>query len=68
MSGPERAARLSPLRPTLKVLYISGYSDDAIGHHGVLTAGTAFLQKPFSTEALVRKVRQVLDSADGSAS
>ncbi|HXE91027.1 MAG TPA: PAS domain S-box protein [Terriglobales bacterium] len=67
MSGPELAARLSPLRPKLKVLYMSGYTDDAIGHHGVLAAGTEFLQKPFSTEALVRKVRQVLDSADGSA-
>jgi DNA-binding NtrC family response regulator len=65
MSGPELAAHLSPLRPKLKVLYMSGYTDDAIGHHGVLAAGTEFLQKPFSTEALMRKVRQVLDSADG---
>ncbi|HSA92697.1 MAG TPA: PAS domain S-box protein [Terriglobales bacterium] len=65
MSGPELAAQLSPLRPQLKVLYMSGYTDDAIGHHGVLAAGTEFLQKPFSTEALMRKVRQVLDSADG---
>ena len=46
----------------MKVLYMSGYTDDAIVHHGVLEAGTAFIAKPFSVGALSRKVREVLDA------
>ena len=61
MSGRELAQRLLKLRPEMKVLYVSGYADDAIVHHGVLTAGMAFLQKPFTTEAFARKIRYVLD-------
>jgi CheY-like chemotaxis protein len=61
MGGRELAERVVVLRPTVKVLYLSGYTDDAIVRHGVLEAGIAFLQKPFAADALVRKVREVLD-------
>ncbi len=59
--GKELAKRLSTLRPGTKVLYMSGYTDDAIVRHGILEVGTFFLQKPFAPDALVRKVREVLD-------
>jgi signal transduction histidine kinase/ActR/RegA family two-component response regulator len=61
MSGRELVQHLAPLRREMKVLYMSGYSDEAIVHHGVLEPGTAFLQKPFTTESLMRKLREVLD-------
>jgi len=61
MGGRELAQRLTTRQPTLKVLYLSGYTDDAIVHHGVLDAGVAFLQKPFKPDELVRKIREVLD-------
>jgi FixJ family two-component response regulator len=61
MSGKDLADRLKTLRPELKVLFTSGYTDDAIVHHGVLNPGTHFLQKPFSPKALSLKVREVLD-------
>ncbi|MGH7538282.1 MAG: hypothetical protein ACREMF_06585, partial [Gemmatimonadales bacterium] len=56
---------LKEQRPELKVLFVSGYTDDAIIRHGVLERGIAFLQKPFSPEALARKVRELLDSPQG---
>ena len=62
MSGPELAARLRPQHPEAKVLYMSGYTDNAIADHGVLDPGTYFLQKPFVAETLLQKVREVLDS------
>jgi two-component system cell cycle sensor histidine kinase/response regulator CckA len=61
MSGPELRQRLKSLRPRTRVLYMSGYTDEALGRHGVLEPGTFLLQKPFSIGALGQKVREVLD-------
>lgn len=66
MNGPELYQRLSPLRPEMDVLYLSGYSDEAIAHHGVLDdPDTAFLQKPFAPEDLLRKVGDLLSREVG---
>jgi two-component system cell cycle sensor histidine kinase/response regulator CckA len=65
MSGRELAKRITAARLDIKVLYLSGYTEDAIIHEGALEPGTAFLQKPFTLQVLARKVREVLrgDSA-----
>ncbi len=63
MSGRELAERMVSLRPELSVLYMSGYTDDAVIRHGVLGSDTAFLQKPFTPAALVQRVRETLDQA-----
>ena len=61
LGGKGLAKQATAVRPGMKVLFMSGYTDDAIVHHGVLDAGTPFLQKPFTPSALSRKVREVLD-------
>jgi len=63
MSGHDLAKRLAALRPEVRVVYMSGYTDDAITRHGVLEPGLAFVQKPFTPDAIARKVREVLDAA-----
>jgi len=65
ISGKEIAERLTSLRPTTRVLFMSGYTDQAIVHHGVIDAQVEFIQKPFTPAALVRKVRAVLDRKPG---
>ena len=66
MSGPDLVRQITPLHPESLVLYISGYTDEAIIRHGILESGAAFLQKPFLPDALVRKVREVLDSRENT--
>jgi two-component system cell cycle sensor histidine kinase/response regulator CckA len=63
MNGRDCAECLTSFYPEMKVLYMSGHTEGGIVHQGVLEPGTAFLQKPFTPEALARKVREVLDSA-----
>ncbi len=62
MSGPDLAASLARVLPEMRVLYMSGYAADAIGNHGVLEPGTFFIQKPFTADDLLRKLRAVLDA------
>ena len=62
ISGRKVAELLTSSRPNLKVLFVSGYTDDAVVHHGLLEPGINFLQKPFAADTLARKVREVLDA------
>lgn len=61
MGGPELARRMSELRPGLRVLYSSGYTENTIVDHGVLQKDIDFLQKPYSPTTLAARVREVLD-------
>jgi CheY-like chemotaxis protein len=61
LDGHQLAERLAAIRPGLKMLFVSGYTNDAIIRHGIIEANVAFLQKPFTPSALARKVRTMLD-------
>ena len=63
MNGRELAQRICEIRPNVKVLYMSGYTENVIGHNGMLDAGVRLLQKPFNLRDLKDKVREVLDSS-----
>jgi PAS domain S-box-containing protein len=60
MSGPQLAEMIQTIRTDIKILYMSGYTDELISHHGVLDSGTLFLQKPFSPETFARKMHELL--------
>lgn len=64
MNGRQLAEQVKQISPRTKVLYVSGYTNNAIVHYGVLDPGLSFLPKPFSLAALVAKVREVLDAPD----
>jgi DNA-binding response OmpR family regulator len=59
-SGPGLMTKLRELRPTARVVFMSGFTENALGHHGVLESSYPFLQKPFSPEVLARKIREAL--------
>ncbi len=60
MNGRELSERVVAIHPAIKVLYMSGYTDNIIGHHGILEKDINFLQKPFTVRSLLQKVRQIL--------
>src|SRR6185437_5234773 len=63
MSGKDLYDKIKVIAPRVKVLFMSGYTDDALAHHGVLGPELSFLEKPFSPAGLARKVREVIDSS-----
>jgi DNA-binding NarL/FixJ family response regulator len=64
MTGRELAEHMTAIRPDLKVLFTTGYTQNAIVHHGIVDPGTAFLPKPFTLDQLARKVRAVIDGKE----
>jgi two-component SAPR family response regulator len=65
MGGRELAERFALAFPQMKILFTSGYTDDAVVRHGVINEGTNFIQKPFTPDRLAHKVREVLDAPHG---
>jgi two-component system cell cycle sensor histidine kinase/response regulator CckA len=63
MSGKQLADQLAPLRPNMKILFMSGYTENTIVKHGVLDPGIAFIQKPVTPNVLLRRVRELLDAS-----
>jgi CheY-like chemotaxis protein len=63
LSGPELAAQVKSLRPDIKVIFTSGYTDDTIARQGILDPSVAFIQKPYRPRALARKIREVLSDS-----
>ena len=61
MSGRELAERVRATRPDIRVVYMSGYTDDTVVRNGIIDANVAFIQKPFSPELIRRKIREVLE-------
>ena len=61
MGGRELVNRIRVTHPAVRILFMSGYTDDAVMQRGIHESGTAFLQKPFSADTLTRKIRSVLD-------
>jgi PAS domain S-box-containing protein len=68
MSGRELAQKVREIQPDIQILFISGYTDEAVVQHGPLLTGSPFLQKPFTHDALVRKIREILDAGGVGAS
>jgi DNA-binding NtrC family response regulator len=66
-SGPALAEKLKALRPTMKVLYMSGYTDHAVFRNGALQGGMSFIQKPFTPQGLAQKVRRILDGVQNAS-
>ncbi len=62
LNGRALAERLGAIAPSMRILFMSGYSDEAVHRHGVLGESAAFLEKPFTERTLTRKVREVLDA------
>jgi CheY-like chemotaxis protein len=67
MSGPELAMQLAAQRPDMRMLYMSGYAESGVVRHGLVEAGTDFIQKPFTAATLIGKVREVLQLGGGNA-
>lgn len=63
MGGRELANRIQAQHPHLKVLFMSGYTENAVVHHGVLDSGIAFINKPFKYKTLIKKIREIQDAA-----
>jgi FixJ family two-component response regulator len=65
MSGKDVANQVQMVHPETRVLFMSGYTDEAIVHHGIVDSNIAFIQKPFSETVLMQKIREVLDAVNG---